>query len=195
MSFRTRASISRPASFLFLLALAVVAACSFAPSDARIGVNAPSFQEFTRDDGTLPLTSVADFMDHRCGSLDCHGNPQRNLQMWGCMGQRLPLDGGPGDAIVPGCRSSGGVNTTLPEYEASYRSLVGLEPEVMSTVVSAGASGNPDLLTYVRKARGEESHKGGMIVTPGDDGDLCLTSWLIGPSNTAACASAIATTP
>jgi hypothetical protein len=175
-----------------VLALALYSGCSFAPSDARIGVDAPSFQQFTLDDGTMPLTSVADFMDHRCGSLDCHGNPQRNLQMWGCMGQRLPVDG---EAIYPGCRSSGGMNTTLAEYESSYRSLVGLEPEVMSAVVAAGRNGNPDLLTYVRKARGEESHKGGMIVTPGDDGDLCLTSWLIGPSNTAACASASATTP
>jgi hypothetical protein len=172
--------------------LGLYSACSFAPSDARIGVDEPSFQQFTLDDGTQQLTSVADFMDHRCGTLDCHGNPQRNLVMWGCMGQRLPTDG---EAIYPGCRSSGGTNTTLAEYEASYRSLVGLEPTVMSEVVSAGRNGNPDLLTYVRKARGEESHKGGTLVTPGDDGDLCLTAWLVGPSNTAACASATASTP
>jgi hypothetical protein len=166
--------------------------CSFAPSDARIGVDAPSFQQYTADDGTMQLTSVSDFMDHRCGSLDCHGNPQRNLQIWGCFGMRVAVDG---QAIYPGCRSTGGMNTTAQEYEDSYRSLVGLEPAVMSQVVSAGANGNPDLLTYVRKARGEESHKGGMLVTPGDDGDLCITTWLTGPSNTAACAAAIANTP
>jgi len=173
------------------LAAVVVNACSFAPSDARIGVDAPSYSQFTADDGTMQLTSAADFLDHRCGSLDCHGNSQRNLQFWGCNGQRLPAS----PPNYPGCRSSGGVNTTDPEYESSFRSLVGLEPAVMSSIVQAGAQGNPDLLTFVRKARGEESHKGGVLVTPGDDQDLCMTAWIIGPSNTAACARAIATTP
>jgi hypothetical protein len=177
------------------LALALYAGCSFAPSDARIGIDAPSFEQFIADDGTMPLTSAADFFDHRCGSLDCHGNPQRNLQFWGCFGQRLPVDGGPAEQTVPGCRSSGGVDTTPAEYEASYRSLVGLEPATMSAVVSAGSNGNPDLLTYVRKARGEESHKGGQLVEAGDDQDICFTAWLTGPSNTAACATAIATSP
>jgi hypothetical protein len=65
----------------------------------------------------------------------------------------------------------------------------------MSEVVSAGPNGNPELLTFVRKARGEESHKGGMLVAPGDLGDLCITSWLLGPSDTKACAEAIALTP
>ena len=174
-------------------AVALFLACSFPPSDARIGIDAPSFQQYTAD--APQLTSVGDFLDHRCGSLDCHGNPQRNLQFWGCDGQRLPVEGGIAAQNHPGCLISGGMNTTAEEYYASYRSLVALEPAVMSEVVKAGAKGNPDLLTFVRKARGEESHTGGMLVTPGDDGDICMTAWLIGPSNTAACASAIATTP
>ncbi len=172
-------------------ALVLAVGCSFAPRDARIGVDAPSFQQFTADDGMMPLTSVADFFDHRCGTLDCHGNPQRNFQIWGCNGQRLPAS----PPNYPGCRSSAGTDTTVPEYESSFRSLVGLEPAVMSAVVGAGTGGDPDLLTFVRKARGEESHKGGALVAPGDDQDLCMTAWLTGPSNTAACASAIATTP
>jgi hypothetical protein len=172
-------------------ALAATFGCSFAPSDARIGVDAPSIQQFMADDGTMPLTSAADFLDHRCGSLDCHGNPQRNFQIWGCNGQRLLAS----PPIYPGCRASGGTNTTLAEYDSSFRSLVGLEPAVMSDVVQAGSNGNPDLLTFVRKARGEESHKGGVLVTPGDDQDLCMTAWITGPSNTEACARAIATTP
>jgi hypothetical protein len=180
------------------LFLALFLACSFPPSDARIGIDAPSFQQFTASAPTLPgqsPASVGDFLDHRCGSLDCHGNPQRNLQFWGCDGQRLPVEGGIAAQNHPGCLISGGVNTTGPEYYASYRSLVALEPAVMSEVVKAGAKGNPDLLTFVRKARGEEAHTGGTLVMPGDVGDLCMTAWLTGPSNTAACASAIASTP
>ena len=180
--------------------LALFLACSFSPSDARIGIDAPSFQQYTADapvpPGQQPTpTSVGDFLDHRCGSLDCHGNPQRNLQLWGCDGQRLPVEGGVAAQNHPGCLVSGGVPTTPEEYYASYRSLVALEPAVMSEVVKAGPKGNPDLLTFVRKARGEEAHTGGTLVMPGDDGDICMTAWLIGPSNTAACASAIASTP
>ena len=58
-----------------------------------------------------------------------------------------------------GCRSMGGTNTTQAEYDATYRSLVALEPAVMSDVVASHAV-NPNELTFVRKAFGEESHKG-----------------------------------
>jgi hypothetical protein len=60
----------------------------------------------------------------------------------------------------------------------------------MSTVV-AGHGENPELLTFVRKARGTETHKGGALITPGDAQDTCITSWLAGSTNTMACATAI----
>jgi hypothetical protein len=47
---------------------------------------------------------------------------------------------------------------TSDEIAQDYLSVVGLEPETMSDVVSGG---DPSMLTMVRKARGTEAHKGG----------------------------------
>jgi hypothetical protein len=84
----------------------------------------------------------------------------------------------------------GGSSTTPDEHQATYRSLVGLEPAVMSAVVAAHGA-HPELLTFVRKARGLEAHKGGVLITPGDDQDECITSWLAGSTDITACANAL----
>ena len=161
-------------------AVVAVVACAFAPSDNTIGVVGP-------DIGQYETAGVADFMDHRCGSLDCHGQATRNLVMWGCYGLRLDVND---TGLAPGCRASGGINTQTSEYEASYRSLVGLEPAVMTAVVQGGGA-HPELLTFIRKARGWDAHKGGALVTPGDDQDNCMTSWLAGTADQTACQAAI----
>ena len=59
----------------------------------------------------------------------------------------------------------------------------------MSEVVASHGA-HPELLTFVRKARGLEAHKGGALITPGDDQDVCITSWLSGQTDTTACANA-----
>lgn len=166
-------------------ASAVIAAtsCSTVPSDARIGVVAPSGSE-------AAFGPVGDYLNHRCGSLDCHGQIGRNLRIWGCEGMRLD----PND--IPFCdRASGGKKTTPAEHLQTYRSLVGLEPAVMTEVVE-GHGQHPELLTFIRKARGTESHKGGVLIGVGT-GDLqnvqeqCVTSWLAGRTDQNACVSAI----
>jgi hypothetical protein len=157
-----------------------LAACSFPPSDARIGINAPS-------ENATEWDPVADYMGYHCGSLDCHGNAARNLVVWSCFGLRL------GDA-VSGCLNIKHLTTTPDEYNATYRSLVGLEPNAMSVVVAgAGQDGgsNPDILTFLRKARGEENHKGGTIFTAGSEADVCFTSWLAGATNVTDCTNAL----
>ena len=163
------------AALAFAFAAAIVAACGAPPDDARISVVAPDLAQFP------PVSAL---LDRRCGSLDCHGTRTRNLQIFGCEGLRL------GDAS-PGCRSSGGVDTSAEEHEATFRSLVALEPAVMSAVVQGGGA-HPELLTFVRKARGTEAHKGGVLFTPGDEQDVCITSWLAGTTNVDACAAALA---
>jgi hypothetical protein len=60
----------------------------------------------------------------------------------------------------------------------------------MSSVVAAGGA-NPERLTFVRKARGTESHKGGAVVVPGDARDVCITSWLRGAADADACTAAL----
>ena len=155
-----------------LAPLFVVVACTFPSSTATNTATLP-------DRATFP--AVADLLGKRCGTLDCHGSAYRNLRVYGSLGLRLvPLD-----------RPLSKGQTTAEEYDADFESIVGLEPELMSAVVQQGGA-SPDRLTFVRKARGSEHHKGGSLMQAGDPEDACITSWLSGKTNVAGCASATA---
>lgn len=121
---------------------------------------------------------VAGVLEQRCATLDCHGRQERNLRLYGGTGLRLSPDDVPGSGA-----------TTEDEHDASYQSIVGLEPEVLSLVVSEGGKG-PERLSLVRKARGDDAHKGGAVLTRGDDADRCVTSWLSPALDEKACARA-----
>jgi hypothetical protein len=118
---------------------------------------------------------VGDMLQAMCGSLDCHGQVGRNLRLYGARGLRFD----PNDNAAE--------NPTTPrEYDESYWSVIGLEPEIIGQVVrEAGAA--PERLTLVRKARQLEKHKGGTLMMPGDARDRCLLSWLAGGIDAAAC--------
>lgn len=149
-------------------ACAVLALSCSSTTNTRIGIDAPPFSEQS-------FGPLGNYLDHRCGSLDCHGQPGRNLRIWGCEGMRL--DAG----MVPVCNLTvpGGGRTTVAEHQATYRSLVGLEPQVITEVYNGcngqvddagvalyppGSSCHPELLTFVQKARGVEAHKGGQLI-------------------------------
>ena len=150
--------------------LAVVVACSPPSFDATTVEAVPDRASFG---------VVGDLLEKRCGTLDCHGEVGRNLRLYGSLGLRLSATDRP---------VSKGQTTTF-EYDEDYASVVGLEPELMSTVVAEGGAG-PDRLTFVRKARGTEHHKGGSLWDAGDPQDECVTSWLAGHTDTADCVSA-----
>jgi hypothetical protein len=154
-------------------AIVAIAACVTEDADPRVTGAVPSLATFA---------PVSDLLDHRCGTLDCHGVTYRNLRIYGREGLRLAPDGRP---------SSGALPTTQAEYEATFQSLVGLEPEVMNAFLAEGGL-HPERLTLVRKARGTESHKGLAIWSEGDPQDRCLTSWLKGQPDEALCRTAIA---
>ncbi len=134
----------------------------------------PSLAEQTREQGALLVApsqedfpEVADALQLSCATLDCHGQVGRNLRIYGFGGLRLSdID------------SPGGDPTTDLEYLASYDSLVGLEPEALSRVVTLQA--DPNQLSLVRKTRGIEHHKGGQRALTGDALDRCLVLWLTG---------------
>ena len=160
-----------------LVVASAVSSCSAVPADARIGIDAPS-------GSPDQFRSVGEYLNISCGSLDCHGQIGRNLRIWGCNGMRLD------PKAIPSCIPSGGGSlTTADELQATYRSLVALEPTVMSEVYDNHGA-HPELLTFVRKARGLEAHKGGKIITPGDDQDRCITSWLAGNTDNMECSIA-----
>lgn len=92
---------------------------------------------------------------------------------------------------IPSCnRLIGGTLTTPAEHQATYRSLVGLEPTVMTAVVQ-GHGQDPELLTFVRKACGLEPHLGGQLITLGDDQYDCIASWLAGDTDATLCVDAL----
>jgi hypothetical protein len=147
-----------------------VAGCNVPSASAQFTESVPDRASFA---------DVAQAMVGRCGTLDCHGTPYRNLRVYGNTGLRLlPTD----MPLQPAC-------TTTPEVDQDYDSVVGLEPEAMSAVVASGGA-NPGSLTMIRKARGTESHKGGVVMKEGDALDTCFTSWLAGSTQTAACQDA-----
>lgn len=137
------------------------AACSSPDTAARVDPIGPSRADFKY---------VAPVLSRRCGSIDCHGSAFRNMRVYGYGGQRLGAAATSPD--VP--------NTlTVEEINATYDSVVGLEPEKMREVVQSGGAG-PERLTFLRKGRGDEDHKGDRRITPGDASDRCITSWLAG---------------
>jgi hypothetical protein len=164
---------------LVLLAFGIGACGSPPASDSTVVILAPSFDEFSTkkptSDPMLKPAAVGNMLENRCGTLDCHGGIGRNLRLYGKTGLRL------GNGV------SGLEEDTADELVADYNSVIGLEPEIMSTVVAEGGA-NPDRLTILRKARGTEHHKGGTIFAIGDDRDVCFTSWLAGNADADACA-------
>ncbi|MDI1484256.1 hypothetical protein [Polyangium sp. y55x31] len=154
---------------LFPIALAALFVACTPDAEPADGLLVPS---------RVTYPSVGGALEHRCATLDCHGKPERNLRLYGSSGMRLAAGDVPGHG-----------ETTEAEYDASYRSVIGLEPEVISLVCEEGGRA-PERLSLVRKARGEEAHKGGARIVPGDDADRCLTSWLSAATDEAACARA-----
>lgn len=167
-------ALGRVAAF----ALGSVNACNVPATDNRVVEAAPDQASFA------PVSAL---LEHRCGSLDCHGQVGRNLRLYGYEGLRLAQAG---DASRP----SSTANTTGAEISENYLSVVGLEPELMSQVVHEGAT-NPLRLTLMRKPLGIENHKGGTVFVQGDTQYVCVTSWLAGHTDAATCASATVGNP
>lgn len=154
-----------------LAALVAVVACS-TPVDGR--TNAATLDATT-------FGPVSQVLVVRCGSLDCHGSRYRNYRLVGYGSGRLDA---PDASPTPD-----GAETTDAEIAYNYGSTVGVEPETMREVAAAKGAG-AERLTLVRKARGEEAHKGDRRIVPGDAADRCLLSWLSGATDTAACTAA-----
>lgn len=121
---------------------------------------------------------VARVLVARCGSLDCHGSAGRNMRLYGFGGLRLPSS-----ALAP---DDGDIRPA--EVEANYEAVVSLEPEVMRDVVLKRAG--VGTLTFVRKGRGDEEHKGLRAIREGDVADRCIVTWLSGSTDVAACTEA-----
>lgn len=214
----SRAPIVLALLALTFLGAGITSSCLGTLADATLTTACVPFNP--QDDGD-PFVLVSRVLEKRCGSLDCHGGLSRPLRIYGNAGLRRPEP----DIGTEGCQtgdncgdgrtckqdigcvdskiydyaeyySGGSINTTPSERLDNWRSICGLEPEIMTIVYccSAGEGScggfdyaancvdpedyDPERLTLVRKARLREKHKGAQIWGTGDDGDKCLTNWL-----------------
>lgn len=151
-----------------MVAVAVVLLCACGEHDAS-------------PEAVLPLPSEASFfavssvLEPNCGTLDCHGNPARSLRVYGERGLR-----------ADGRLTVGGGDTTAAEIEATFQSIVSLEPERLSDLFVHRGAG-VERWTVVSKARGRERHAGGVRLPEGSAGDRCLVSWASGALDQSAC--------
>jgi hypothetical protein len=153
---------------VMLVAIALGVACSSPDPEARIDPGTPDLAQFK---------AVSPMLVHRCGSIDCHGSAYRNFRIYGFGGARLDK---------PDARPDFPIGVDDDEVKANYDAVVGLEPEVMRDVLNDRGA-RPERLTIVRKGRNDEDHEGGRRITPGDDADQCLLTWLAGSTLVAAC--------
>lgn len=141
------------------------------PNDGQSALQAPS---------RIGFELVANALQPRCGTLDCHGQIGRNLRLFGSRGLRLLAKDSPSEGV-----------TTPEEYDATYWSVIALEPEILTQVVRDGGQ-RPERLSLIRKGRGIDTHKGAAMIKPGDDLDFCLLGWLAGVLIDSRCRSAAA---
>lgn len=123
------------------------------------------------------FTQVSRVLEARCGTIDCHGNGARPLKIYGQNGLRAATD-----TLDPQLFPGGATPTTTNELALNFRSVCGLEPEIMTEVLAGDAE--PPALTLIRKPRLSEKHKGGRIWDEGKLGDQCLVSWILSPPGT-----------
>ena len=151
---------------LRLLVVLAAAGCTFPTVSASPPMNEP-------DRGQYAV--VHDALQPSCGTLDCHGQVGRNLRLYGGQGLRLAPSANP--SVDP---------TTEAEYQASFDSVVALEPDALNHVIAEGGA-DPERLSLVRKARGTERHAGGIQMQVDDPLDRCITSWLASATDSASC--------
>ena len=142
--------------------------------------SAPDSKRTTRiqtSDQTQFETFVSPFLERKCATLDCHGQVGRPLRLYSGRGLRLPADGG----VFPGSS-----DTTGFERAANYRSVIGLEPELITRIWAGVAQPRDLLLLQKPLGLGDStvSHKGGQVLASmGDPGETCLATWLLAGAN------------
>ncbi len=144
------------------LAVSGTTSCASPPDNKR-------FTEILQPDFPTYKDFVDPYLQRRCGTLDCHGQPGRAYRLYGFTGFRLyNLDAG----LV-----SGQQPTTPEEVLANYQAAVALEPEEMSRLMATQGT-DPNKLLLLRKALRIERHKGGPAMAEDDPGYRCVVAWL-----------------
>jgi len=120
------------------------------------------------------FSPVSGVLESRCGTLDCHGAPARNMRIYGVFGLRAN-----GNAVT------GNPDTTEEDLDATYESVTGVDPEALSRVL-AGAE-DPSRWIVLSKGTGRESHVGEARLPSGSAGHRCLVEWATGGEDLSSC--------
>ena len=148
---------------------ATTTSCAQTPDDQRL-------TEVIQPDYDSYKLYVDRYLNRRCGTLDCHGQPGRAYRIYGREGFRLytVADGGLVSGVQP---------TTEQETLANFQAIVGLEPEEMSRTMAL--ANDPERqeqeglkrLIFIRKPLRLERHKGGPAMAEDDPGYRCVKAW------------------
>jgi hypothetical protein len=165
-----------------LAAFAAELGCRVPNADDVTVVLSPDYDQFkgVAADGAPQTARVSRVLERRCATLDCHGQINRPLRIYGQYGLRLEQDGSFRPGVEP---------TSEAEYQANYASVIGLQPEVIS-LVAEGVESPTQSLLLLRKPLALERHKGGAVIESGDKTYACITSWLAGQVDFGACGAA-----
>jgi hypothetical protein len=173
----------------FAAGASIVAACASAPDNTRVTdiyTTDNAYEQFVGNNGgPKPLLSVDQFIELKCGALDCHGQVGRPLRIFSSDGLRLVDDAG--------ATSGDHTPTSTSEQFANYTAAISVQPELTSAVFAGFA--DPDSLLLLRKPLQAERHKGGQVIVNGDPGYRCIRGWLLGVADFDACNEAITGQP
>jgi hypothetical protein len=161
------AAVTALAAATLSLACASTPDDSFTPSVPVLGLDRASYEAM-----------VHPVVERHCGSVDCHGKLPRGMRVYGESGLRLGTTVG---------------KTTPAEAQATYVSIVGLQPEKTNelTVKSPRTSEDAYDLLLLAKPLTRERHRGGLSLRQGEPAEQCILSWLLGTIDTNACTSAL----
>lgn len=151
------------------LALLVLVACAASPVEGTVTVSQSSL------DGGVYKTQVHHVFEAACGKSTCHGKLPRGLRIYGATALRLPGATGP---------------TTDDEINATFESIEGLEPEKLNAFLGSIPRTKEEAykLLILSKPLMLERHRPGVSLRKGEAAETCITSWLLGNVDSAACA-------
>jgi hypothetical protein len=151
-------------------ALGSMNACASPPSSDKVTtLYDPATNVLLQPDYAFYKENLDQYLNRRCGTLDCHGQPGRAYRSYGIRGLRL-FD--PEVQLVSGVQP-----TTEKERKLNYQSILSLDPEELRRVMGRGGE-NPDTWLFLRKPMRLERHKGATAIDQNDDGYRCIAAWL-----------------
>jgi hypothetical protein len=163
--------------FTMFVMIALAVSCAVENQDGKPG-ELPDSKSYIED-------GVSQFMEVRCGAIDCHGQVGRPLRIYSQNGLRYRA-GESGRVSGP---------TTNEERQENYLSTVGLEPEALSECfLNGGATFRFQLLQKpLDMANDGVRHKGGPVLRPAenDHGWQCLYGWAQGELDPEECKQAL----